>query len=308
MDDVPAVTKLLNDAEIADWGAPDYTEDELRDDWEQYGGDPGKAITLVVAPDGNFAGYISFIDNGDGAFEADGYAHPAHVGKGIGTWLIQESERRAYDILAGMPSAQRATIRSFTAGSNPRAVDLLAHEGYDAIRHFWRMRINFDGPPAKPVWPEGLRVADARPGIDERAIYDASEEAFTDHFQFGPRPDFETWERQRKRHGFDPSLWTVVWDGDQIAAVGLARMTAEGTGWISILGVRRPWRGKGLGRAILLHLFNQFHERGIPSVALGVDAANPTGATRLYESAGMRVIRNYVLFEKVLREGKQHSS
>jgi mycothiol synthase len=304
MDDIPAVTKLLNDAEIADWGAPDYTEDELRADWEEYDGDPGKAITLVVAPDGRFAGYISFIDNGNGSFEADGYSHPAHLGKGIGSWLIRESERRAAEILAGMPSSQRATMRSFTAGSNPRAVDLLAHEGYDAIRHFWRMRIDLTEAPAQPTWPEGLRVADARPGTDERAIYEASEEAFADHFQFGPRPDFETWERQRKRHGFDPTLWTVVWDGDEIAAVGLARMTAEETGWISILGVRRPWRGKGLGRAILQHLFNRFHDRGVPTVSLGVDAANPTGATRLYETAGMSVIRNFVLFEKVLREGK----
>jgi GNAT superfamily N-acetyltransferase len=303
MDDIPAVTVLLNDAEIADWGSPDYTEEELRADWEQYHGDPGKAITLVVAPDGSFCGYIAFTDNGDGAFEADGYSHPAHVGKGIGTWLIQESERKAAEILSGMPSSQHATIRSFTAGSNPRAVALLAHEGYEAIRHFWRMGIEFQGPPASPVWPAGLGPADARENIDERAIYEAAEEAFLDHFQFSPRTEFEEWVRQRKRFGFDPSLWTVVWDGDQIAAVGLARMTTEGTGWVSVLGVRRPWRGRGLGRAILQHLFQRFYERGVSSVALGVDAANPTGATRLYESAGMSVIRNYVLFEKVLREG-----
>jgi ribosomal protein S18 acetylase RimI-like enzyme len=148
-----------------------------------------------------------------------------------------------------------------------------------------------------------LQPSDAREGMDERAIYEAAEEAFLDHFQFSPRVPFEEWIRQRKRYGFDPSLWSVVWDGDQIAGVGLARMTTEGTGWVSVLGVRRPWRGRGLGRAILLHLFRHFHERGVPSVALGVDAANPTGATRLYESAGMSVIRNYVLFEKVLREG-----
>jgi GNAT superfamily N-acetyltransferase len=305
MDDIPGVTVLLNDAEIADWGAPDYTEEELRMDWEDYDGDPGKAITLVVAPDGSFCGYIAFTDNGDGAFEADGYSHPGHVGKGIGTWLIQESERKAAEILSGMPSTQHSTIRSFTAGSNPRAVDLLAHEGYEAIRHFWRMRIDFNGaPPTPPVWPEGLRVADARERVDEFAVYQAAEEAFLDHFQFTPqRLGFEEWVRQRKRHGFDPSLWTVVWDGDQIAAVGLARMTTEGTGWVSVLGVRRPWRGRGLGRAILQHLFGRFYERGVESVALGVDASSPTGATRLYETAGMSVIRNFVLFEKVLREG-----
>ena len=303
-DDVAAVVELLNAAEIAEWGSPDYTEEELAADWEQYDGDPGKAITLVVAPDGTLAGYIAFTDNGDGAFEGDGYSHPGHVGKGIGTWLIQESERKAAEILPGFPSTQHSTIRSFTAGSNPRATNLLAHEGYEPIRHFWRMRLDLDTPPAAPIWPEGLEVRDCRPGIDERAIYEAAEEAFAEHFQFVPRPNFEDWDKERKRHGFDPSLWAVVWDGDQIAAVGLARMTSEGTGWISVLGVRKPWRGRGLGRAVLQHLFQRFYERGVPSVALGVDAANSTGATRLYESAGMSVIRNYVLFEKVLQEGK----
>ena len=303
MDDLSAVTGLLNAAEIAEWGEPDFTEDELREDWALYDGDPGKAISLVVAPDESIVGYMATTDNGQGAIEADGYSHPDQVGKGIGTWLIQESERRAADVIAGLPSTQRATIRSFTAGSNERALALLDHEGYDAIRHFWRMEIVFDGPPPAPVWPEGVRVADARPGVDERGIYDLSEAAFSEHFELTPKLTFEQWERERKRHGFDPSLWTVVWHGEEMIAIGLGRLTGDGSGWISLLGVRKDWRGLGLGRATLLKLLGRFQERGVPSVALGVDAANATGAIRLYESAGMKPVRNYVLFEKVLREG-----
>src|SRR3954466_8445370 len=79
-DDVAAVVELLNAAEIAGWGSPAYTEEELASDWAQYAGDPGQGITLVVAPDGTLAGYIAFTDNGDGAFEGDGYSHPGHVG------------------------------------------------------------------------------------------------------------------------------------------------------------------------------------------------------------------------------------
>ena len=303
MDDVPAVTELLNAAEIAEWGEPDFTESELRDDWALYDGDPGKAITLVVAPGGELVGYMAITDNGSGAIEADGYAHPGYLGKGIGTWLIQESERMAFDIVSGLPSTQRATIRSFTAGTNERALALLDHEGYNAIRHFWRMEIEFDGPPPAPAWPDGVRVADARPGVDERGLYDLTEAAFSEHFELAPQLTFEQWERERKRHGFDPSLWTVVWHGDEMIACGIGRMTGEGTGWISLLGVRKDWRGNGLGRGVLLHLFRRFQERGVPSVALGVDAANATGAIRLYESAGMKTVRNFVLFEKTLQEG-----
>jgi len=303
MDDVSAVTELLNAAEVAEWGEPDFTEDELRDDWEHFHGDPGKSITLVVAPDNTLVGYMAITDNGHGAIEADGYSHPGWVGKGIGTWLIQESERMAQDIIAGLPSTQRVTIRSFTAGSNERGLALLENEGYDAIRHFWRMEIEFDGPLPQPEWPSGVRIADARENVDEPGLYTVIETAFSEHFQLTPKQDFDAWLLERKRHGFDPALWAVVWHGDEMIGAGLGRMTGEGTGWISLLGVRKDWRGRGIGRAILLHLLNRFKERGAPSVALGVDAANVTGAIRLYESVGMKPVRNFVLFEKVLREG-----
>ena len=64
--------------------------------------------------------------------------------------------------------------------------------------------------------------------------------------------------------------------------------------------MRRPWRRRGLGLALLLRSFGQFYERGQRRVALSVDSDNPSGATRLYERAGMRVEREEVLYEKEL--------
>jgi ribosomal protein S18 acetylase RimI-like enzyme len=75
-------------------------------------------------------------------------------------------------------------------------------------------------------------------------------------------------------------------------------------GWVGRLGVRRPWRKRGLGEALLLHSFNEFYQRGISKVGLGVDASNPTGATRLYQKVGMHVSVEDVVFEKELRSGR----
>jgi ribosomal protein S18 acetylase RimI-like enzyme len=66
--------------------------------------------------------------------------------------------------------------------------------------------------------------------------------------------------------------------------------------------VRRPWRQRGLGLALLLHSFNNFYQRGDRAVGLGVDAQSLTGATRLYEKAGMRVTRQHDLYEKIIRD------
>ena len=53
--------------------------------------------------------------------------------------------------------------------------------------------------------------------------------------------------------------------------------------------MRRPWRRRGLGLALLLHSFRDFAARGATRVGLGVDAENTTGAVGLYERAGMHV-------------------
>jgi ribosomal protein S18 acetylase RimI-like enzyme len=76
-------------------------------------------------------------------------------------------------------------------------------------------------------------------------------------------------------------------------------------GWVDGLCVRRPWRKRGLGLALLLHSYGMFHERGKLRVGLGVDAENITGALRLYEKAGMHSDpnRTYVVYEKELRSG-----
>jgi ribosomal protein S18 acetylase RimI-like enzyme len=64
--------------------------------------------------------------------------------------------------------------------------------------------------------------------------------------------------------------------------------------------VRRPWRRRGLGEALLLRALGQFYERGERVVQLGVDAENPSGATRLYERVGMTVGFEAVIYAKDL--------
>ena len=116
----------------------------------------------------------------------------------------------------------------------------------------------------------------------------------------------EAWEQHTiKRESFDPALWFLALDGDEIAGVVLCYAPEEeDIGWVGQLAVRRPWRRRGLGPALLRHAFGEFYQRGRPAVGLGVDAANPSGATRLYERAGMRVVRQFDAYEKELRAGR----
>jgi ribosomal protein S18 acetylase RimI-like enzyme len=108
---------------------------------------------------------------------------------------------------------------------------------------------------------------------------------------------------------FDPSLWHIAMDGDQIAGFSICSIERSDPeapmGWVHALGVRRAWRKRGLGMALLLHSFGEFYRRGYRKAGLGVDASNLTGALRLYERAGMSVFRQYDRYELELRPGKE---
>ena len=167
------------------------------------------------------------------------------------------------------------------------------------MRRFYGMAIELAGPPPEPVLPEGLTL-DVFRSADGHAFHAALGEAFEDHWEHHPIPYEQWWEEKQRAPGFDPTLWFVVRDGDELAATVRNDPDREGGGYVGALGVRRRWRGRGLGRALLLQTFGEFHRRGVNRVTLGVDAESPTGATRLYESVGMTVESETAVFEKAL--------
>ena len=164
------------------------------------------------------------------------------------------------------------------------------------------MRIELTDELPEPEWPDGLTPRNFRRGEEER-VFEANMDAFADHWDFRRQP-MEDWRRHTvDHHGFDPSLWWLVDDGDELAAISLNAWHFLGDpqfGWIHILGVRPPWRKRGLATALLRHSFLDFRNRSATRVGLGVDAENTTGAVRLYERAGMRAVRRDDTYEKAL--------
>ncbi len=78
----------------------------------------------------------------------------------------------------------------------------------------------------------------------------------------------------------------------------LTGTVSEDHGWVDQLGVLAPARGRGIGAALLRRSFAMFAGRGLRRALLSVDAENPTGATRLYERVGMRVVNRWDWWER----------
>ncbi|HET6944216.1 MAG TPA: GNAT family N-acetyltransferase [Gaiellaceae bacterium] len=222
-----------------------------------------------------------------------GVVHPRAKGRGLGRQLADRSEARARE-----RGVRR--IHQFVLGGDPAATRLFLDRGYREVRRFYEMAIDLDSDPPLPSVPAGLELETLREE-DARSFFDALDEAFQDHWEHHSQPFEQWWERHRKTSGFDLSLWFLIRDGGEIAAAARNEANRNGGGYVGALGVRRPWRGRGLGRALLLHAFREFHARGIARVTLGVDATSPTGATKLYESVGMTVEQENVVYERTLR-------
>jgi ribosomal protein S18 acetylase RimI-like enzyme len=109
---------------------------------------------------------------------------------------------------------------------------------------------------------------------------------------------------------FDPELWLIVMAGESPVGISLNLSYLDEDpemGWIQSLGVLREFRQRGIARALLLHAFGQFYQRGRKRAGLEVDAQNLTGALRLYESVGLRAYRTTHVLEKELRPGVELS-
>jgi mycothiol synthase len=295
-DDAQAVVDLINICSLAEGGSPDFTLAGLREDWDAPSFDLASDAWLAEGSAGRLLGYEQFFAHPAGPAHAiDGYVHPEHKGRGIGTRLLRLAERRAREQFG--PGAR---LRGSIEATNRAAQQLFAAEGYTCVRHFWRMEIDLDAPPPAAVCPPGIVIRAFVPGQDERATHAAVEAAFQDHWSHTPIT-FEDWARgQLGRSDFDPALWFLACAGDGVVGTALCFRRTPEFGWVRNVAVVREWRGRGVGLALLRHAFGAFCARGVRSVGLGVDAQNPTGATRLYERAGMHVAERYDTLEKVV--------
>ena len=302
--DAEAVAGLMVACVRADGGAEGTSVEHVLDDWQEV--DLRQEAVLVLGPDGAVAGYADVVNRAFVSLTIYGYVHPEHRGLGIGSCLVGWGEDWIEDRMHLAPEGAGVVVRHYVISTNTGARRLLENRGYEAVRGTYVMEIGLEEEPPKPEWPEGLAVRAFVPGRDERAAFEAVEDAFRDVWG-RPRGTFERFVGMMESENFDPSSWFLAMDGGEIAGVLLCR-TVAGEGWVEVVGVRRSWRRRGLGLALLRHAFGAYRGRGVRRVELSVDAGSVTGAPRLYGRAGMRLKTGYVVYQRELRPGADSPS
>lgn len=297
--DISAIAAVGRACDLADFGEVDISEDWLRDEWRRPRFDPTTDAWVVTAADGEVVAAASSWDEGASTiFDSAGSVHPGHRGRGVGAALARAVEVRAARDAAALPAGSAPRVHQVFDAANAGAHALFEGLGYAPVRGFQHMQIEV-GPGRLPgPEPHGIRIR-PRADADDPAIHAAAEEAFRNHWGFRPEPYEEWLDEWRSSGSYDPTLWLVATAGDEIVGAMLANLT-EGRGWIGDLAVRDAWRRRGIGEALLRAAFALFAERGVTTVMLNVDRDNTTGATRLYERAGMHVRRRWLVVAKTL--------
>jgi mycothiol synthase len=306
LEDARAIADLVNEVNVAEVGFPWTNEGEVHDDLIAPRREPGDHV-VAVAGDGGIVAYLnSWRDEPLTTIQHLAFVRPALWGRGLSTWLLRSGEERSSAAVERERPEGTVHLRVARWSTNTAAGSLFTALGYRYARTFHEMRIELDGSIAAADVPAGIVVRTFDRERDVWAAYEALAEAFEDHWGSHFEP-FDDWRHDHIDAGssnFDASLWFLALEGERVVGVACCRNSSASSpdaANVDVLGVRRPWRGRGIGRCLLLTAFAEVRRRGIGAVELGVDSESPTGATRLYERAGMRHLRSFEHWDKLLQ-------
>jgi mycothiol synthase len=308
--DFPKMAAIIQACSVVDQSDSVVTEETLRHDY-RYLTHCNPYRDMIFAEIGNQTvayGRVYWRDEleGNRIFALIGYVHPDWRRRGIGKWLLAWLEERAVQLARQNPTERPHYFEVGAMESKSGAKTLFEDAGYEPVRYFSLMvRPNLNEIPSFQL-PAGIEIRPVQPDHYEK-IYEANIEAFRDHWGSCPEdePPLQAWLDDPN---FDPSLWCVAWEGDEVVGMVLNYIDAAENlafqrkrGYTENIAVRRPWRRRGIARALIATSLRILKERGMQEAALGVDTQNPSGALQLYQSLGYRIVKQFITYRKEMK-------
>jgi ribosomal protein S18 acetylase RimI-like enzyme len=304
LDDVSAILEVVHASDVAAVGYPDFSANEVVEILTMPDHDPALDSWLAYDASGRLGAWAYIVNPSGGVREVfDVYVHP-DFGTRVRPVLLGEVLARI-GARATARGLACVTARAGAIASETAYVDALTAAGFTFTKRYARMRIDFDAsPPPAPAVVPGVTIRSVRreDEAELRRFHDVRQTAFRDTPDFQDY-DFATWQ---ERLAALPSIawdeWFVAEAGGEL--VGLLQSSDQqlddNEGWVKNLAVRKEFRGRGIGAALLATAFGVYLSKGRRAAGLAVDMTNPTGAYRLYRGVGMSPSYEADLYEKTV--------
>jgi len=268
--------------------------------------DPAQDVLLAEIR-GELVGYVRMNwlreSNGDVIFRHHGCVLPEWRRKGIGSTLLRYAKDHLKSLATHTPKDSARFFEAYLADTESDKQALLKNAGYQPVRYFFEMVRPLAAAIPEIELPEGLHIRPVNPD-EYRTVFDASDEAFQDHWGHVPATDSE-YQWWIESPYFQPERWKVAWDNGQVAGMVLNYINEKENerfsrkrGHTEDISVRRPWRRRGLARSLLAHSLQMLKDEGMNEATLGVDTDNPSGALGLYEDLGFQNIKLWLAYRK----------
>jgi mycothiol synthase len=325
--DAPGMVAVANASYAADKLDKALSVEDMERSLAMPRSDPPRQVIIADAamlpglPEGALAGYgrILHLDDKEQnqrIYQFNLSVHPAARGMGLEREIARKLMGMAREVEAdpATEAVAQVFVLALVSEKNRSLRPVLEELGLREARQHWIMERSLDLPIAEPKTIAGTKMRTYRRPEDNGAALEAYNSSFADHFEFHPFTQ-EIWDYMAGTPDVRPELSWVAEVEEQpgtIAGFCMCQIKSEenkhrgrAEGWIGLLGTIRGWRGKGLGRALLLHGLCSLKSEGVQTALLGVDSESLTGANRLYESVGFQVREHEILYKSALGEVKE---
>jgi ribosomal protein S18 acetylase RimI-like enzyme len=308
-DDYPAMNAIANGARAAMGDDFTTTDEQFAAYYDKPSDFDAARDVAIVELDGRIVGYVRTgvhqQTGGPRVYEVVPFLDPGVASDPVLSIMLSAMEEHARDLAAADPGGEKV-LQTFGGDRAPDREQIVIAAGYEPIRHEYSMvRPHLDDLPDAPL-PEGLEIREVRPE-HMRAIWDAANEAFKDAWGFSEPTDTDYQRYLTDPVESDTTLWRVAWDGDEVAGQVRSYINPMENerfgrlrGYTESISVRRPWRRRGLARALIAASFPLLRARGMTEAALGVDTENVSGALRVYEGCGFVPVSRSATYRKAL--------
>ncbi len=305
--DYPSMVEILEAATRADQEERAVTLEDLRHDYEHLtNSDPEKDM-LFAEINGQPIAYARVEwwqeeDPNHRIYSLFVNLVPEWRRQGIEEAMLGWCQRRLKEIADDHPQDSQRFYQTYSNGYKAAYNGILESLGYQPARYFIEMSRPLEDIPEAAL-PEGIDLRPVRKQ-DERAVWEASIEAFRDHWGFS-EPDEEDYKSYQGSKYYQPELWQVAWDGDEIVSSVMNyidedynRKYNKQRGWTEEITTRKAWRRRGIAKALIVRSMHMHKAKGMTEVGLGVDTDNPNGALKLYQSLGYEKVKTWITFRK----------